>query len=109
MKNSINKIVFILISLSFSIEDPDQGSIVEVEFLDSMTALEIYNYLEPMLDIFTPLNGYDVDIYSDEYDTCNIKNLNNFTKMKCDIYIDKIWKFNEQFICKWKAKVIYLV
>ena len=26
-----------------------------------------------------------------------------------DIYIDKIWKFNEKFICKWKAKVIYLV
>ena len=77
MKNSINKIVFILISLSFSIEDPDQGSIVEVEFLDSMTALEIYNYLEPMLDIFTPLNGYDVDIYSITYET--IDNDGNFT------------------------------
>jgi len=66
---------------------------------------------EPNLSVKVPFvkNCYDVDIYSDEYDTCNIRNLNNFTKMKCDIYIDKIWKFNEQFICKWKAKVIYLV
>ena len=66
---------------------------------------------DPNLIVKVPFvkNCYDVDIYSDDYDTCNIKNLNNFTKMKCDIYIDKIWKFNEQFICKWKAKVIYLV
>jgi hypothetical protein len=66
---------------------------------------------DPNLVVKVPFvkNCYDIDIYSDDYDTCNIKNLNNFTKMKCDIYIDKIWKFNEQFICKWKAKVIYLV
>ena len=66
---------------------------------------------DPNLSVKVPFvkNCYDVDIYSDEYDTCNIRNLNNFTKMKCDIYIDKMWKYNEQFICKWKAKVIYLV
>ena len=66
---------------------------------------------DPNLSVKVPFvnNRYDIDIYSDEYDICNIKNLCNFTKMKCDIYIDKIWKFNEQFICKWKAKVIYLV
>ena len=66
---------------------------------------------DPNLSVKVPFvnNRYDIDIYSDEHDICNIKNLCNFTKMKCDIYIDKIWKFNEQFICKWKAKVIYLV
>jgi len=66
---------------------------------------------DPNLSVKVPFvkNCYDVEIYSDEYDTCNIRNLNNFTKMKCDIYIDKMWKYNEQFICKWKAKVIYLV
>ena len=66
---------------------------------------------DPNLSVKVPFvkNCYDVNIYSDEYDTCNIRNLNNFTKMKCDIYIDKMWKYNEQFICKWKAKVIYLV
>jgi len=66
---------------------------------------------DPNLSVKVPFvkNCYDVEIYSDEYDTCNIRNINNFTKMKCDIYIDKMWKYNEQFICKWKAKVIYLV
>ena len=66
---------------------------------------------DPNLSVKVPFvkNCYDVNIYSDEYDTCNIRNFFNFSKMKCDIYIDKIWKYNEQFICKWKAKVIYLV
>jgi hypothetical protein len=66
---------------------------------------------EPNLAVKVPFtkNCYDADIFSDEYDTCNMHNINNFTKMKCDIYIDKIWYFNEQFICKWKAKNIYLV
>ena len=66
---------------------------------------------DPHLSVKVPFikNCYDADIFSDEYDTCNIHNINNFTKMKCDIYIDKIWYFNEQFICKWKAKKIYLV
>ena len=61
--------IMILISVSFSRINPDQGSIVEVELLDSMSAEEIYNYLNPILDIFTPLNGYDVDIYSITYET----------------------------------------
>ena len=73
----INKIVILFISLSFSFENLDQGSLVEVELLESMSALEIYNYLEPMLDIFTPLNGYDVDIYSITYET--IDNDGNMT------------------------------
>ena len=66
---------------------------------------------DPNLSVKVPFvkNCYDVAIYSDEYDTCNIRNLKNFTKMKCDIYIDKIWYFNDQFICKWKMKKIYLV
>ena len=29
--------------------------------------------------------------------------------MQCDIYIDKIWKFNDVYYCKWKARKIYLV
>ena len=66
---------------------------------------------DPNLSVKVPFvnNRYDIDIYSDEYDTCNIKNLNNFTKMKCDIYIDKIWKYNDVFYCKWKARKLYLV
>ena len=67
MKMKFNKISFLLILFSgfiFSNTNPNQGSIVEVEFIESMTAQEIFDYLQPILDIFTPLNGYDVDIYS---------------------------------------------
>ena len=66
---------------------------------------------DPNLSVKVPFvnNRYDIDIYSDEYSLINIENICNFTKMKCDIYIDKIWKWNDVFTCKWKAKVINLV
>ena len=53
-------------------------------------------------------NKYDVDIRNSDSDR-SIANIYNFSKMKCDIYIDKIWKFNEKYICKWKVKKILLV
>ena len=28
--------------------------------------------------------------------------------MTCDIYIDKIWKFNDRFYCKWKVRNIFV-
>ena len=66
---------------------------------------------DPNLSVKVPFvnNRYDIDIYSDEYSLINIENICKFTKMKCDIYIDKIWKWNDVFTCKWKAKVIHLV
>ena len=66
---------------------------------------------DPNLSVKVPFvnNRYDIDIYSDDYSLINIENICNFTKMKCDIYIDKIWKWNDVFTCKWKAKVINLV
>ena len=66
---------------------------------------------DPNLSVKVPFvnNRYDIDIYSDEYSLINIENICYFTKMKCDIYIDKIWKWNDVFTCKWKAKVIHLV
>ena len=66
---------------------------------------------DPNLSVKVPFvnNRYDIDIYSDEYSLINIENICNFTKMKCDIYIDKIWKWNDVFTCKWKVKVIHLV
>ena len=72
LRIKFNKIRFLLIlslGLVFSNTNPNQGSIVEVEFIESMTAQEIFDYLQPILDIFTPLNGYDVDIYSIIYET----------------------------------------
>ena len=66
---------------------------------------------DPNLSVKVPFvnNRYDIDIYSEGYSLINIENICNFTKMKCDIYIDKIWKWNDVFTCKWKAKVIHLV
>ena len=66
---------------------------------------------DPNLSVKVPFvnNRDDIDIYSDDYSLINIENICNFTKMKCDIYIDKIWKWNDVFTCKWKAKVIHLV
>lgn len=52
-------------------------------------------------------NRYDVDIYKDDY-PITIKGLNKFINVTCDIYIDKIWKYNERYICKWKIKNIYV-
>ena len=66
---------------------------------------------DPNLSVKVPFvnNRYDMNIYSDDYSLINIENICNFTKMRCDIYIDKIWKWNDVFTCKWKVKVIHLV
>jgi hypothetical protein len=66
---------------------------------------------DPNLLVKVPFdkNRYEVDVFNDEEENINIYYINNFTRMKCDIYIDKIWKYNEVFYCKWKARKIYLV
>ena len=64
---------------------------------------------DPNLVVKLPFtyNKYDVDIYHDDF-LISIFNIAKFSKMKCDIYIDKIWKFNGKYICKWKVKKIYV-
>jgi len=64
---------------------------------------------DPTLIIKLPFtyNKYDVDIYHDDF-PITIKGIQKFSNMVCDIYIDKIWKYNEKYICKWKAKNIYV-
>ena len=54
-------------------------------------------------------NRYEVEVFNDEHENINIYSINNFVKMQCDIYIDKIWKYNDVFYCKWKARKLYLV
>ena len=65
---------------------------------------------DPNLTVKIPFhsNHYEVDIRNKDND-CSIANIYNFSKMKCDIYIDKIWKFNEKYVCKWKVKKILIV
>ena len=53
-------------------------------------------------------NKYDVDIWHDKF-PITIKGIQKFSNMICDIYIDKIWKYNEKYICKWKVKNIYVL
>ena len=66
---------------------------------------------EPNLLVKVPFvdNRYAVDVFNDDRDNINIYNINNFVKMQCDIYIDKIWKYNDVYYCKWKSRKIYLV
>tara|TARA_B100000768_G_C11114223_1_gene304669 strand:- start:443 stop:721 length:279 start_codon:yes stop_codon:yes gene_type:complete len=66
---------------------------------------------DPNLSVKIPFvgNRYQVEVFNDTQENINIYNINNFVKMQCDIYIDKIWKYNGVFYCKWKARKIYLV
>ena len=65
---------------------------------------------DPNLIIKVPFtkNKYDIDIHNKDDEECSISNIYKFSKMQCDIYIDKIWKYNERYICKWKVKKIQL-
>ena len=66
---------------------------------------------DPNLSVKVPFqeNRYEVEVFNDEHENINIYSINNFVKMQCDIYIDKIWKYNDVFYCKWKARKLYLV
>ena len=65
---------------------------------------------DPNLSVKIPFknNRFDCDIKNENYSSMTILNINNFTKMQCDIYIDKIWKWDEKYYCKWKCKKIYI-
>lgn len=64
---------------------------------------------DPLLLVKVPFinNRFPVNVYHDKYNL-NINNIHKFSKVKCDIYIDKIWKYNNKFICKWKLKDMYI-
>ena len=36
-------------------------------------------------------------------------NISKFCKVQCDIYLDKIWKYNDNYISKWKVKMIHFI
>jgi hypothetical protein len=54
-------------------------------------------------------NKFNADIYSDSYSGVNIFNITKFSRMRCDIYLDKIWKVGEVYVGKWKVNTIHLV
>ena len=52
---------------------------------------------EPNLSVKLPFsyNRFQTDIYSEHSSTINLFQIQGFTPMECDIYLDKIWKMNE--------------
>jgi hypothetical protein len=69
------------------------------------------NKYDPTLSTKIPFkyNRFEVDIHNRDYSSCSIYNIHRFCKVKCDIYIDKIWPFNGSFICKWKIRKIEII
>ena len=54
-------------------------------------------------------NKFQTDIYSENSSGFNLFNIQRFTAMKCDIYLDKIWKMNDKFYAKWKCSYIHII
>ncbi len=65
---------------------------------------------DPNLLIKVPFrdNSYNVDIKTKD-SSVSVTNIFKFSKLKCDIYIDKIWKFNDKYVCKWKVERILII
>ena len=66
---------------------------------------------DPNLSVKLPFscNKFETELYSNHSSIVSLFNINNFTDMQCDIYLDKIWKINDTFHCKWKCSCIHLV
>ena len=64
---------------------------------------------DPNLLTKIPFRGtkYLVDIKNKD-SACSISNIYNFTKVRCDIFIDKVWKYNDKYVCKWKVGKILI-
>ena len=68
-------------------------------------------WYEPNLSVKLPFsyNRFQTDIYSEHSSTINLFQIQGFTPMECDIYLDKIWKMNDKYYAKWKCKTIHLI
>ena len=66
---------------------------------------------DPNLSVKIPFhyNRFQTEIFSETSNDVNLFQIQGFTPMKCDIYLDKIWKMNDKFHMKWKCKTIQLM
>lgn len=66
---------------------------------------------DPNLSVKIPFhyNRFQIEIFSETSSDINLFQIQGFTPMKCDIYLDKIWKMNDKFHMKWKCKAIQLI
>ena len=69
------------------------------------------NKYDPNLSIRLPFhkNSFQMDITSENSSIINIFNIQNFTNMQCDIYLDRIWQMNNKFYAKWKCSKIHIL
>ena len=69
------------------------------------------NKYDPNLLVKIPFNynKFEADIYSESYSGVSIMNINRFTKLRCEIYLDKIWKTGDVFVSKWKVSLVNIV
>ena len=83
-----------------------------IDLYNSQIKYDKKNKYDPNIPIKLPFsyNKFHTDIYSNNHSAVNIFYLKQkFIEVQCDIYIDKIWKYNDQFICKWKMDCIHLL
>ena len=66
---------------------------------------------DPTLQVKVPFsyNKFNCDIYSDNYSGMSMLNIARFSKLQCDIYLDKIWPANDKYVAKWKVRVIHVL
>ena len=66
---------------------------------------------DPNLLVKIPFNynKFETDIYSESYSGASIMNINRFSKLRCEIYLDKLWKTGDVYVSKWKTNIINIV
>ena len=80
-----------------------------IDLYNSQIQYDKKDVYDPTLIVKLPFNynKYEVDIYNDKF-LISIFNIQKFNSLTCDIYIDKIWKYNEKYVCKWKVRNIFV-
>jgi len=69
------------------------------------------NKYDPNLSVKVPFsyNHFETELYSEKSSTVNMFQIQKFSPMQCDIYLDKIWRMNDKFYAKWKCRTIRLL
>jgi hypothetical protein len=66
---------------------------------------------DPNLIVKVPFryNKFEVECKNNMGEEVYLTKLPKFHMVRCDIYIDKIWKFNDSYVCKWKLNKLQLL
>ena len=82
----------------------------EREYFSQIKQSEEAHY-DPYISIKLPFkyNRFEVDIYNKEYSGMSIVDVRHGYMLRCNIYMDKIQKYNGKYICKWKCSYIDVI